>query len=169
MEGPFSAVVRIAILTGQRRGSVAALRGEWIDREAMTISWPSASVKQNKVHIIPFGAQCAQLLPDKVGLLFPGKNRDVPISGWSKSTARLIKRAGVEHFVLHDLRRTVSTLWSKMRIDRDTREFLLGHSLDGVQAVYDHWDRMPEMRDAIFRWEKRLAEICYDEKVPQDA
>ena len=159
MRTHFGAVVRIAILTGQRRGAIAALQEEWIDRANLTISWPAASTKQKKPHRIPIGKMCLPLIPQGRGYLFKGKGKDTPINGWSKSTAALIKEAKVNHFVLHDLRRTCSTMWSQMRIDRDTREFLLGHSLQGIEGVYDHWDRMEAMRDAIEKWEAHLATI----------
>ncbi len=155
----FGRVIRLCITTGQRRGQIAALRGEWIDHEHMTISWPSTSTKQKKPHVIPIGAVTLDLLPKHAGLLFPARDRDTPLNGWSKATARLINRAGIAHFVPHDLRRTALTMWAQLRIDRDVREFLLGHTLKGIEAVYDHWDRMDPMREAILKWEARLSEI----------
>ena len=157
--GDFGAVIRLCITTGQRRGQIAALRGEWIDREHMTISWPSTSTKQKKQHVIPIGRMTLELLPKNDGLLFPARDRDTPLNGWSKATASLIKRASVAHFVPHDLRRTALTMWAQLRIDRDVREFLLGHTLKGIEGVYDRWDRMEPMRDAIVKWEAKLSEI----------
>ena len=155
----FGAVIRLCILTAQRRGQIAALRSEWIDRKSMTIAWPSAATKQRKPHVIPIGPMALALLPDTAGLLFTARRSETELKGWSKSTATLIKRAGVAHFVPHDLRRTALTMWSQLRIDRDVREFMIGHSLKGIEGVYDHWDRMPEMRKAVEKWEARLLTI----------
>ena len=155
----FGAVIRLCILTAQRRGALGQLRGEWVDRTNLTISFPSSVTKQKKVHVIPIGPIALSLLPDHPGLLFPARGLDTPLNGWSKSMATLIKLAGVAHFVPHDLRRSALTMWARLGIDHDTREFLMGHTLKGIEGVYDHWDRMEPMRAAVARWEAKLASL----------
>jgi hypothetical protein len=42
-------------------------------------------------------------------------------------------------------------------------ERLLNHvsgSFGGIVSVYQHYDFMPEMRDAIARWEQHVAALC---------
>jgi integrase len=56
------------------------------------------------------------------------------------------------HFVNHDLRRTLRTALSKLRIDRDIREAVLGHTRPGVEGVYDRHDYQAEKKDALERW-----------------
>ena len=52
---PFGAIVELLILTGQRRGEIAALRWEWIDDKAKTITLPSSITKNKQAHTFPYG------------------------------------------------------------------------------------------------------------------
>jgi hypothetical protein len=52
----------------------------------------------------------------------------------------------------HDLRRTLRTGLSKLRVDRDIREAVLAHTRPGVEGVYDRYDFQAEKMDALERW-----------------
>jgi integrase len=56
------------------------------------------------------------------------------------------------HFVNHDLRRTLRTGLSKLRVDRDIREAVLAHTRPGVEGVYDRHDYQLEKKDALDLW-----------------
>jgi integrase len=70
------------------------------------------------------------------------------------------ERATLPPWVNHDLRRTLRTGLSKLRVDRDIREVVLGHVRPGVEAVYDRHDYFEEKRDALERWAAHVAEIA---------
>ena len=55
-------------------------------------------------------------------------------------------------WVNHDLRRTMRTGLSRLRVDRDIREAVLAHTRPGVEGVYDRHDYLDEKRDALERW-----------------
>jgi integrase len=55
-------------------------------------------------------------------------------------------------FVNHDLRRTMRTGLSKLRIDADIRELVLAHALKGITKVYDRYDYLNEKRHALECW-----------------
>jgi integrase len=61
-------------------------------------------------------------------------------------------RVTLPAWVNHDLRRTVRTGLSKLRIDRDIREAVLAHTRPGVEGVYDRHDYLLEKKDALERW-----------------
>jgi integrase len=85
-----------------------------------------------------------------------------PFNGWSKSKAVLDKASGVKGWTLHDLRRTFASNLAKLRVPIEVREKLLNHqsgSFAGVAGIYDRYDYMTEMRDAISLWEQRLTTI----------
>ncbi|MDN4502209.1 tyrosine-type recombinase/integrase [Alteromonadaceae bacterium BrNp21-10] len=63
--------------------------------------------------------------------------------------------AGVEHFTVHDLRRTFRTLLSKLGIRKDIAEKCMNHSLKGVEKTYDCYGFFPERKDAL----NQLAEL----------
>jgi integrase len=53
--GPYGTIVRLLILTGQRRGEIAGLRAEYIHQKEHTITLPPAIVKNSRRHTFPFG------------------------------------------------------------------------------------------------------------------
>jgi hypothetical protein len=59
----------------------------------------------------------------------------------------------------HDLRRTVRTNLSRLRVQPHIAELVLGHAITGLRKVYDLWSYAPEKRDALERWEAHLAAV----------
>ena len=60
----------------------------------------------------------------------------------------------------HDFRRYLSTTMAKLRVPIDVTEAILNHvsgSRSPIQRVYDRYDRLPEMREALQLYEKHLA------------
>jgi integrase len=52
----------------------------------------------------------------------------------------------------HDLRRTLRSGLSRLRIDRDTAEAVLAHVQPGIVGTYDVYDRFDEKKKALTRW-----------------
>jgi integrase len=72
--------------------------------------------------------------------------------------------AGVEPFVLHDLRRTMRTHLGKLGVNRFVAERCLNHKIPGMEGVYDAGDYLPERRAALDKWAMFL-ESCEAGKV----
>src|SRR5688572_18334337 len=53
---------------------------------------------------------------------------------------------GLEHFTLHDLRRTARTHLAALGVRREIAERCLGHKLRGVEGIYDRHDYFKERR-----------------------
>jgi integrase len=71
--GPFNGIVRVAILTGQRRDEVAGMTWAELSDNAWTI--PASRTKNGATHIVPLSAQAQDLLrslPQFGELVFPG-------------------------------------------------------------------------------------------------
>jgi integrase len=98
MGGNFSRIVRLLILTGARRGEIAKLRGEYIDRQKRLIHLPAEAVKNGRAHTIPYGDLAESILPPtRIGWLFPAKGRaHNPFSGFAQPKAELDKLCGVD-------------------------------------------------------------------------
>ena len=62
-------------------------------------------------------------------------------------------------WVVHDLRRTVSTNLARLGIDPFVRRRVLNHALTGVDAIYDRYDYLEPKRQALEKWETDLARI----------
>lgn len=95
--GSFGAIVKLLLLTGQRRGEIAALRWEWIDEKTKTITLPSAITKNKRAHTFPFGDTAAAVLaaiPRPNDYVFPAARDRIKgspatiFNGWGKATDR---------------------------------------------------------------------------------
>lgn len=166
--GTYGAIVKLLVLTGQRRGEIASLRADWINREERIITLPSAITKNKSQHSFPFGLLAAQLLPSVDGHLFPAERahvRNKPttcFNHWSKAKAALDEASGVTEWTLHDLRRTFATNLAELAVEPHIIEALINHKsgvISGVAATYNRARYLQPMRDAITRWEGHVQEI----------
>jgi integrase len=136
---PFDTIVLLLIFTGQRRGEVAALRWEWIDDDAKTITLPASVTKNKRKHTLPYGklvADVLQSLPRQGDLLFPARGRfNVPYSGWSKNKIVLDRVCKIEPWTLHDLRRTFATNLASLSTPPHVVEKLLNHASGTISGV----------------------------------
>src|SRR5262249_49691614 len=127
---PFGRIVQSCILTGQRRGEIAALRWEHINKAERTITLPPSLTKNNRQHTFPYGDMAAAVLEAipvfECAFLFPARRNDAaPFSGWSKSKVTLDRKCGISEWTLHDLRRTFATNLAGLDISPHVVERLL--------------------------------------------
>jgi integrase len=73
-----------------------------------------------------------------------------------KAADRVRKAAGIEGFVLHDLRRTAASYMTSMGISRLVVSKILNHVEQGVTRVYDRHSYDREKRQALEAWADRL-------------
>src|SRR5207237_574858 len=84
---PHGTIVQLLILTGQRRGEVAALARPWINQKECTITLPDWLTKNGVEHTFPYAGIAAAVLEElpptnTTDLLFPSRVADDrPISG----------------------------------------------------------------------------------------
>jgi len=166
--GTFGAIVKLLILTGQRRGETAALQSSWIKIDAITL--PKEITKNGREHTFPIGTMAASLLAERStsGGLFLARWRQTNFSGWSKSKAALDKLSGVSGWTLHDLRRTFATNLAALGTPIHVTERLLNHvsgTQSGIVAVYQRHSYMPEMRKAVEAWERHLHALVGQVKI----
>jgi integrase len=161
---PFGTMVKLLILTGQRRSEISNLRWDWINADTITL--PKEIVKNNRAHTFPVGALALRLIentPRVAELLFPARgNNAAPFSGWSKSKPRLDHLSGVAGYTLHDCRRTFAVGLQRCGVNVEVIETLLNHKsgvFRGIVGVYQRHDFIDEMRAAIAAWERRLTSL----------
>jgi hypothetical protein len=65
----------------------------------------------------------------------------------------------LEPWVTHDIRRTIRTRLSRLRIDHDTKEALLAHVKPGIVGVYDKHEYFDEKRETMDKWAACLKSI----------
>ena len=145
--------------------------------------------KSDAPHMVPLGDEaCAILerLPTfrRGDHLFSTTLGEKPVAGFSKAKARLDshmtwilramarmrgddpRKVDLEHFVNHDLRRTLRTRLSSLRVPDAIAELVIGHGKRGLQRVYDQHRYIDEMREALTAWEAKLRDIVTP--TPQD-
>jgi len=168
---PFGTILKLLILTGQRWGEIASLRWEYINTKERTIRLPET--KNGRTHTFPYGASAAAIIAsiprrNSTMLLFPGRKDELPWNGSGKSKWLMKKACPIADWTIHDLRRTASTNWAALGAPPHVVERLLNHTFGSLQAhgalsavaeVYNRYQYLPEMRQAIHAWEKRLTSI----------
>jgi integrase len=63
------------------------------------------------------------------------------------------------HFVNHDIRRTVRSQLSRLKVTEEAREAVLAHARPGIKGTYDLHDYLDEKREALELWAARLRSI----------
>jgi integrase len=59
----------------------------------------------------------------------------------------------------HDIRRTVRSQLSRLKITEEAREAVLAHARPGIKGTYDLYDYLDEKREALEMWAARLRSI----------
>jgi integrase len=164
----FGRILKLLLLTAQRKSEIGGLRWSEIDLERRQINLPSARSKNRRPHVIPLSAPALAILeatPRYLGrdLCF-GQDSSAGYRGWAKAKMRLDARARLEsHWVLHDVRRSVITSMSEAGIaPPHILEAIANHisgSRSGVAGVYDRSKHTAEKRRALDAWAEFLMEL----------
>jgi integrase len=97
---------------------------------------------------------------DTTGLVFASTRRqgETKLSGWTKLVGRAVKTSGVD-FRLHDLRRTVRTLMSRLGVSEEAAELAIGHVRRGLVGTYNKDQAWISRADAFERVSEHVAKI----------
>jgi integrase len=145
----FGKILRMLLLTGQRREEVAGMTWGELSRDLETWIIPPSRAKNNVEHFVPLSPQAREIIAASPRgaddeLVFAGATGKTPFSGFSKAKLALDRASGVEGWVIHDLRRTAATGLQKLGIRLEVTEAVLNHisgSKGGIAGVYQthHW------------------------------
>jgi integrase len=159
---PYAGIVKLLILTGQRRNEIADLRWDEIDLDQRILNLPKERTKNARAHDVPLSASALAViaglrrLPD-AARVFTVKRK--PVTGFSAMKAKLDDASGVTDWTLHDLRRTVASGLQRLGVRLEVTEAVLNHrsgSTAGIVGVYQRHDYAAEKRDALQRWADHL-------------
>lgn len=163
--GPlFGPLFRLLVLTGQRRGEIAALRWANVNFEKRCIELSGAQTKNARPHITHLSDPALNELRgmhDAHGdseFVFTTTGQ-TPTSGVSKAKARLdrILDDRLDHWRLHDLRRAMATALAGAGIAEGVVDRIQNHAASGsapsaVARVYQQSDLLPQRAAALDRW-----------------
>jgi integrase len=169
---PFEQIVRLLILTAQRRGEVALMQWSHVDLRDGLWSIPAEMTKSNRPHTVPLVKEAVDILAKlprlDEALVFPSKK--MPGQAWdgfTKAKWRLDAHVGFRDWTLHDLRRTVATGMARLGVAPHVVERILNHtsgSLGGVAGVYNRFGYLPEMRAALELWARHVVSLTSAER-----
>lgn len=159
-------VMRLVMCTGQRVIEVMRIAGADVDLKAKLWTMPARKTKGRKhTNMVPLTTQAVDILTTLIdlygdGYLFPAragaKGDIIGIPSVSRGASRM---AGIKPFTPRDLRRTWKSRAGDAGIDRFTRDLIQQHAqTDTGSKHYDRFDYLPQMRDAMTKWEAWLAD-----------
>jgi integrase len=172
-EGPFGVLVRLLILTGQRRGEVSGMRFREIGDDRI---WrlPPPRTKNGKPHQVPLAPAAWDLIQSQLRLVgsdfvltVDGKR---PIVGFARAKRRLSAKAGItEDWRLHDLRRTCASGLQRLGVRAEVIERCLNHVsgiFRGVSGVYQRDPLIEETTTALERWSDHIEQLVAGKREP---
>ncbi|MEX0953653.1 MAG: integrase arm-type DNA-binding domain-containing protein [Rhizobiaceae bacterium] len=168
-----STVIRILLLTGQRRSEVAGMR--WSELNGLhgaepTWQIPGARTKNGESHLVPLSTPVVELvsaMPRTNSDLVFTTTGETPVSGFGKTKARLDKAidelrakdglGAMPHWRIHDLRRTMVTMMNeKLSVPPHIVEAVVNHisglAKAGVAGVYNRALYLEDRRTALRVW-----------------
>jgi integrase len=179
----FGTIVRLLMLTGQRREEVGGMADSEINREKRLWTLPRERTKNALPHDVPLSDTALSLLqnhPRRIGrdLLF-GDTESRPFSGWSRARRALDVRltearqaaaidAPLSPWVLHDIRRSVATRLADLGTQPHVVEALLNHisgHKSGVAGIYNRATYANEKRQALDLWAAHIASLLAGERL----
>ncbi len=164
---PFGPLVRLLLLTGQRRDEVCGMAWSEVSADLLTWTIPGERAKNGMPSLVPLSGPAQDMLrvqlsetrKQRSGLVFPGEGGKAPFAGWSKAKAALDKASGVTGWRLHDLRRTVATGLQRLGVRLEVTEAVLNHvsgTRGGIVGIYQRHDWAVEKRAALEAWAAHL-------------
>lgn len=155
---PYGPFVQLIALTGLRRGELKLAEWSWLEDDALVV--PTEATKMKRApHVIPLTDQMRALLeelPRWKAYLF-AITGDKPLAGWTAAMNKVRANCDVEHFVLHDFRRSMATEMGRLRVPGDVIERCLGHTQPQMQRAYRKYEYFDEKREAWQKWNDALA------------
>jgi integrase len=177
--GDFGLIVRLLILTGQRRGEIGDLARSEIHLEKRQIDLPGQRTKNGRRHIVPLSDEALAILAskrreEKREFVF-GRGAG-GFGGWSKAKAELDARIAKSRakvakakakpmpaWTLHDLRRSFVTHISDRGLaPPHVVEAIVNHvsgAKAGVAGVYNHATYQAERCKALELWGAHVAAL----------
>lgn len=118
---------------------------------------PRAAPPPSSEWLLPGRDPSKPISPKLIAKLIGDRQRDEPMKGRAKTAGALVLAGG--KWTPHDLRRTMASRMQDLGIAPHVIEKCLNHALEGILAVYQTADLMPERRAAFNAWGAELARL----------
>jgi integrase len=164
-DSDYGRIVKLLVLTGQRREEIGGLRWPEIDFDKRLISLPSERTKNKLPHDIPMSDSVFDILSGcerRDGDFVFGVRGKNPFGGFALGKQALDKaiKPALAPWFLHDLRRTCATAMAEEKKDKvgiqpHIVEAILNHVSGhkaGVAGIYNRAAYAKEKREALTLW-----------------
>ncbi len=185
---PYGPLYRLLVLTALRLNEVCGAQRNEFDLTAQLWTIPAERMKKvkggAKPHVVPLTTEMLDVLHTLPrfatgDFLFSHSHGKRPLkpNQFSDPKAKLDRRmlrtmqalarlradnpraVVMKDWVNHDLRRTVRTHLSALKIPEEVREAVLAHVRPGIKGTYDKYEYLDEKRAALTAWTFRLRDI----------
>ncbi|MBX7456650.1 integrase arm-type DNA-binding domain-containing protein [Qipengyuania sp. 1NDH17] len=165
---PYAPLVQFLIFSGQRRGEVGGMLWDEIDWDRKLWEVPAGRTKSRRGNVVPLTQPMVTLLGNlpRLGPLVFSITGENELGNHSKLKARLdglVEESSgqiLDHWTLHDLRRTVATGLQRLGIGSDMIELIQGRTRKlGAGIRYQRYDYLDEKREATNRWTDHVISV----------
>lgn len=168
-------IIRLLLLTGQRRSEVVEARKSELQLDGSEPVWmiPGERTKNGLLHRLPLCPMAADEFrkavdasPAKSPFVFPSAENPLRTTvtpmAITRAMARVVAELKIAKVSPHDLRRTVGTEMARLGVPLHVRSLVLNHSPQSrgvTEAVYNRYAYDKEKREALTVWEATLAAL----------
>ncbi len=166
----YGVILRLLILTGQRREEIGGLRWDELRLEEAMCVLPATRTKNKRWHEVPLSDQALAVLRVCEQRRLAGREHVFGtgrggFQAWSICKARLDEQLGdaVKRWRVHDLRRTVVTGMVELGVLPHVVEAVVNHVSGhraGVAGIYNRASYAVEKRDAMARWGEHVEALA---------
>lgn len=157
---PLKLALHLLAITMVRKTELTESKWEEINLDAGEWDIPAERMKKDRPHRVYLSSQAKALLTElrmhsgRSAYLFPTSRGtvDKPISSSTLNQAIRALSLDVQHFVLHDFRRTASTHLHEMGHPSDAIEKALAHKIVGIRGVYNRAEYAEQRRTIMQAW-----------------
>jgi integrase len=158
-DGRFADLVRLLLLTGQRRNEIGKLQWSEVDLARRMIVLPPERTKNKRRHELPLSRQALAIIErqprrNSSPFLFSDKRG---FNDWDRAKASLDQRLPIAEWHVHDLRRTCATMLGELGVLPHVIEQALNHVSGAKAGVAGTYNRS-KMIDAVREGLQKLAD-----------
>ena len=165
---PSGSLICLLMLTGARLREIGNAQLGWLDRANACLDIPAEAYKTRESTIIPLIPQAVEIVqripkPPRGPYLISSNGGRRPVWTVTPEALKRIRDGAeaelgrkIEHWTIHDLRRTAATHMARLGVDEIVVERVLGHRIGGVKGVYNRYRYIDEKRAALQLWAAEL-------------
>lgn len=163
-------LVRMLLITGQRRGEVAAMKWDEVDTESGVWTIPKAKTKAGRTHRVYLFSMGKRVIEEMKQInseseyVFASIDKpDRPFTYFGTAAKKIRETAGLPNFHVHDLRHIVVSQMAELKVPQNIAGKCVNHAglagEHGITSRYNQYDYRDEIREAFEKWNNTLLSL----------